>query len=97
MDVKLGGTSVEGASELDSHADTTAARDNMVMLTNPEEVIHFVDVASFSEDYAPMKRIPIASCATAWTNPDNGRVFILVFHETLYFGNKLQQSLICPN
>jgi hypothetical protein len=27
------------------------AGDNMVMLTNPEEVIHFVDVAPFSEDY----------------------------------------------
>ena len=66
-----GGTSVEGASELDSHADTTAAGDNMVMLTNPEEVMHFVDVAPFSGHYAPMKGIPIAICATAWTNPDN--------------------------
>ena len=65
MDMNSGGTNVEGASALD--ADTTAAGDNMVMLTNPEEVMHFVDVAPFSADYAP---IPFATCATAWTNPD---------------------------
>ena len=98
MDVNTSGKETEGASEMDSHADTTAAGSNMVMLTNPDEVMHFVDVAPFSEDYALIKGIHIASCATAWTNPDsNGQVFILVFHETLYFGNKLQHSLICPN
>ena len=79
MDVKSGGKNVEGASEMDRHADTTAAGNNMVMLTNPEEIMHFVDVAPFSEEYALMKGISIASCATAWTNPDNRRVFILVF------------------
>ena len=75
MDVNTSGQETEGASEMDSHADTTAAGSNMVMLTDPEEVTHFVDVAPFSEDYAPIKGIPIASCATAWTNPDNGQVY----------------------
>ena len=54
MDLNSGGTSAEGVSKLDSHADTTAAEDTMVMLTNPEEVMLFVDVSPFSEDYAPM-------------------------------------------
>ena len=83
MDVRSGGMGTEGAPEMDSHADTTAAENNMVMLTNLDEVMHFVDVAPFSEEYAPIKGIPIATCATAWTNPENGQVFILVFHETL--------------
>ena len=39
MDMNSGDTNVEGSSALD--ADTTAAGDNMVMLTNPEEVMHF--------------------------------------------------------
>ena len=65
MDVNKSGKETEGASEMDSHADTTAAGSNMVILTNPEEVMHFVDVAPFSEDYAPVKGISIATCATA--------------------------------
>ena len=65
MDVRSGEVEAKGASEMDSHADTTAAGNNMVMLTNPDEVMHFVDVAPFSEEYAPMKEIPIATCATA--------------------------------
>ena len=74
----------EGISEMDIHAATTAAGSNMVMITNPDEVIHFVDVAPFAKEYAPMKGIPIATCATAWTNPENGQVFILVLkHSTL--------------
>ena len=36
MDMNSGDTNVEGSSAL--NADTTAAGDNMVMLTNPEEV-----------------------------------------------------------
>ena len=97
MDVRSGELGTEGASEMDSHADTTAPGNNMVMLTNLDEVMHFVDVVPFSEEYAPMTGIPIATCAAAWTNPENGQVFILVFHEILYFGNKLKNSLICPN
>ena len=46
--MKSNGTSGQGALELDGHADTIAAGDNMVMLTNPEEVMQFVDVAPFS-------------------------------------------------
>ena len=65
MDVRSGEVGSEGACEMDSHVDTTAAGNNMVMLTNPDEVMHFVDVAPFSEDYEPMKGIPIATCATA--------------------------------
>ena len=97
MDVRSGEVGTEGSSEMDSHADTTATGNNMVMLTNPDEVMHFVDLAPLSEEYAPMKGILIATCATAWTNPENGQVFILAFHEILYFGNKLAHSLICPN
>eukprot|EP00536_Pseudo-nitzschia_multiseries_P005713 jgi/Psemu1/13293/gm1.13293_g len=90
------GENEEGYCELDSHADTTAAGSNMILL-NPDQITTHVDVAPFSEEYKPIKKIPIGSCATAWTNPTSGQVYIIVFHQALYFGNKLKNSLICPN
>jgi hypothetical protein len=32
-----------------------------------------------------------------WENPKNGELWMLVFHEALYFGSKLKESLLCPN
>eukprot|EP00536_Pseudo-nitzschia_multiseries_P011193 jgi/Psemu1/28140/gm1.28140_g len=90
------GENEDGYCELDSHADTTAAGSNMILL-NPDQITTHVDVASFSEEYKPIKKIPIGSCATAWTSPTSGQVYIIVFHQALYFGNKLKSSLICPN
>eukprot|EP00536_Pseudo-nitzschia_multiseries_P001270 jgi/Psemu1/2883/gm1.2883_g len=63
----------------------------------PDQITTHVDVAPFSEEYKPIKKIPIGSCATAWTSPTSGQVYIIVFHQALYFGNKLKNSLICPN
>eukprot|EP00536_Pseudo-nitzschia_multiseries_P005282 jgi/Psemu1/12156/gm1.12156_g len=90
------GENEAGYCELDSHADTTAAGSNMVLL-NPDQITTHVDVAPFSEEYKPIKKIPIESCATAWISPTSGQVYITVFHQALYFGNKLKNSLICPN
>eukprot|EP00536_Pseudo-nitzschia_multiseries_P001735 jgi/Psemu1/3956/gm1.3956_g len=90
------GENEAGYCELDSHADTTAAGNNMILL-NPDQITTHVDVAPFSEEYKPIKKIPIGSCATAWTSPTSGQVYIIVFHQALYFGNKLKNSLIYPN
>eukprot|EP00536_Pseudo-nitzschia_multiseries_P010379 jgi/Psemu1/203096/e_gw1.314.32.1 len=68
-----------------------------MILLNPDQITTHVDVAPFSEEYKPIKKIPIGSCATAWTSPISGQVYIIVFHQALYFGNKLKNSLICPN
>ena len=57
---------LEGKSELDSHADTCAAGSNMIMLERPEEVLRHVDVSLFSEEYEPIKQVPITTCATAY-------------------------------
>ena len=97
MNVDSDREGIDGVSEMDSHADTTAAGSNMVMLDDPDDVMHFVDVSPFSDDYAPIKKVPIAQCATAWTDPDSGVVWILVFNEALYFGDKLKNSLTNPN
>jgi predicted hotdog family 3-hydroxylacyl-ACP dehydratase len=56
-----------------------------------------VTVTPYSEQYDAMTDIPIATVVTVWENPKNGEAWMLVIHEALYFGNKLQESLLCPN
>ncbi len=43
-----------------------------------------------------MQNIPVASNATAWTSP-SGETYTLVFHESLIFGDSMNNSLINPN
>ncbi len=46
---------------------------------------------------APIENVPIVSAATAYDDPATGDTFILAFHEALYYGTKLDHSLISPN
>ena len=48
--------------------------------TNPQ-------VADFD---ATMTNIPVATAATAWDDPTTGNTTILLFHQGLWFGDKLQ-------
>ena len=45
----------------------------------------------------PVENVPILSVATAYNDPISGDTYILVFHETLSYGTKLDHSLINPN
>ena len=84
----------EANSELDSHADTVCAGKNFIVIEYTNQAC---DVHGFSKDIGSFKSIPVAKVATAWIDPNNGEVFILVFNQALYFGNKLDHSLVCPN
>jgi hypothetical protein len=44
-----------------------------------------------------MKEIPIATVATAYDCPFTGKVYVLVLNEVLYFGDKMNHTLLCPN
>lgn len=79
---------------LDSHADTCCAGSNMAVLELTGEK---VNVHPFSDSYAALQDVPIASVVTVWENPKNGELWMLVIHEALYFGSKLKDSLLCPN
>jgi len=79
--------------ELDSHADTVCAGRGFVQFEQPDR---FVDVHPYSEEYDPIKNIPITTAATVWTS-EKGDSFLLLFPEALFFGDRLKQSLICPN
>ena len=83
-------------SHLDSHADTCAGGANFALL-DPQQIDGYVDVAPFSDEYQPLPDVPVATCVTAWTCPQSGAVYILVFGQMLFFGEKLSHSLLCPN
>ena len=85
-------TPFHGKSELDSHADTTVAGKNCVILcyTNRR-----CDVAPFSDKYTPMKDVPFVLEDTGYTSA-NGRNYMLVFNEALNI-NEVQHTLINPN
>ena len=81
-------------SELDSHADTCVGGSNCVLLETSGEV---ATVFSFSEESTPFDKIPIGTIATSWTDENNGETLVLLFPESLYFGDRLPNSLLCPN
>ena len=81
-------------SELDSHADTCVAGCNMVVL---EDTGLTVSVTPFSSEYDALKGVPIVTAATAYDCPTDGETYLLIFNETLFLGDRLPVSLLCPN
>jgi hypothetical protein len=80
--------------ELDSHADTSVAGPNCVVLEFTEQV---VNVSAFSEKLETMENIPIVTAATAIDNPKTGETTILVIGQAIYTGDKVHNTLSCPN
>jgi hypothetical protein len=81
-------------SEIDNHADTTCFGSNLTP-------IHFTgehcEVSPFSDKYTNLTDVPVATAATAWDDLETGQTTILIFNQGLWFGDKLENSLINPN
>ena len=86
-------TTVTARNELDTRADTIVAGINFRLV---EDTGTTCSVSGFYEEFQTLKGIPVATVATAWTD-ERGLVHILIIHEALYFGEKLDHSLINPN
>ncbi len=85
----------EGRVELDTHADTCVAGSNTVVLELTGKV---VSVSPFCDSqYQSIEDVPVATVATAYDCPVTGKVHILVINEALYFGEKMKNTLLCPN
>jgi hypothetical protein len=80
--------------EMDSHADTIVCGSNCT-------IIHFTgkecDVSPYTEEYEPIKQVPIVQAATAYDNPDTGETTILILNEALWMGDKMEHTLVNPN
>ena len=81
-------------NELDTHADTCCAGANWTILDLTGEVC---EVSPFLDSYQPKQEIPLARCATVWTDLDTSQEYLLVCNQMLWFGNSLHNSLINPN
>jgi len=81
-----------GRIESASHADITAAGSSFLLISEMELTC---TVKPFSNTYKTLKKIPIVTAATAYNVVVAGVTFVLVFHQALWFGNDLKNSLIC--
>jgi hypothetical protein len=73
-------------NEADTNADTCCLGSNFMILNMTSRT---ADVYPYDDSYEPIANVPIVSGATAWTDPKDKTTYILVFHESLYYGNKL--------
>jgi Reverse transcriptase (RNA-dependent DNA polymerase) len=80
--------------DLDSHADTCVGGANSILLEPSGNV---ATVHSFSDERKPFGAIPIGTIATSWTDSADGITYVLCFPESLYFGDRLSTTLLCPN
>ena len=86
------GTSAK--NECDTNADTCCLGKNFVVLQYTQRV---ADVYAYDKSIKPIENIPIVTGATAWYDTRSKQTYILVVNEALYYGNKLDHSLINPN
>jgi len=80
-------------SEIDNHADTTCFGKNFRVISFTREVC---SVSPYLSEYDSITDIPICTAATA-VDMDSGETIILEFGQGLWFGNRLNHSLINPN
>ena len=85
---------VQASNECDTNADTCCLGKNFVILEYTQRT---ADVYAYDKSIKPIENVPIVSAATAWDDPITGQTYIIVINEALYYGTKLDHSLINPN
>ena len=81
-------------NEADSNADTCCLGANFIPIRMTNRT---ADVYPYDTSYEPLLNVPIVSGATAWTCPSTRVTYILVLNESLYYGTKLDHTLLNPN
>ena len=80
-------------SELDSHADTCVGGSNTMMIGPSQTTVR---VSAFAPGCGT-KHYPLATVGTVWTDPINGKEYLLVINQAIYLGDDLKHSLLNPN
>ena len=93
MNCDISHPGTKAANEADTNADTCCLGTNFTVLSYTNRT---ADVYPYDSSYKPVRSIPIVSGATTYYHP-NGKAFILIINEALYYGSKLDHSLINPN
>jgi hypothetical protein len=89
--LSAGGTD-QGRSDLDSHADTCVVGSHYKVIEYTGETCN---VHPFSDEYEPVKDVPIVHAGTAYEHT-TGETFILVACQALHLPRQ-QNALLCPN
>ena len=85
---------IRADNECDTSADTCCHGKNFIVLN---ATYRNADVYAYDTSIKPIENVPIVSGATAFYDPVSGTMLILVFHESLHYGTRLDHSLINPN
>jgi len=64
------------------------------VISYTEKVCH---VTPYHSDYEPIQDVPIVKGATAYTDSETGKTYILVINEALYLGDTMSTSYLNPN
>ena len=79
--------------EIDNHADTHCFGSNFrPLFWNDIQC----SVSPFLDEFGSTENVDICCGATAWTAP-SGETLLLIFGQGLWFGNRMDKSLINPN
>ena len=81
-------------NECDTKADTCCFVKNYVILKNTSRT---ANVYAYDTSIKPLEGVPIVSGATAYDDLVTNTTYILVIIVALYYGNKLDHSLINLN
>jgi hypothetical protein len=84
----------QAQNECDTNADTCCLGRNFVVL---HYTTRSADVYAYDKSYKPQEGIPIVTGGTGYDDSTTGSIYILVFNEALYYGTKLDHSLINPD
>ena len=79
---------------MDTHADTTVLGSNCVV---PSYTGKECEASPYSSQYEAVQNVPVVTGATVWTNAADGTAYLLIFHESLWMGDKLDHTLVNPN
>ncbi len=79
--------------EIDNHADTTCFGKNFRVISFTSEVC---SLSPYLSEYDSITDIPICTTATA-VDLNSGETIILEFGQGLWFGNRMDHSLVNPN
>jgi len=80
--------------EVDSCANTCCTGATFKLIA---DMGHTADVKGFHGNLGKLEGIPIGTCYTAIDHPVLQEMIIGVFHQCLYFGSQMEESLINPN
>jgi hypothetical protein len=82
-----------GCCDLDSHADTCVAGAIFAIIEHTDQL---VSMTGYTSKLGQIQGLPVVTAGTVWTS-SLGQAYLLLMHETVYFGQRLKNLLLCPN